>query len=87
MKLIEPENATRLRDIITALAEHKDATAIRVEVRIVPDSEDPKRGSLQLILTHSLGPKRELELGPVIVQALNAAMNDIRDQHGEGSEK
>lgn len=77
-KLIEPENPKRLRELIDALGVHMGNTVLRVEVQFAP-STDGDEPAATVVVTHSMGPQRELELAPVIGKMIATALGHARD--------
>jgi hypothetical protein len=72
---IRPESPERLRECLSALAEHQDAHVLRVEVVLGLASDDQAQGALKMIITHSLGEEWEKAIGPSLAAAFGAAVN------------
>lgn len=75
-KNIDPESPIRLRECLTALANHSGLHVLRVEVGLGPSTHQDGT-SLHLVLTHSLGPKHELAMAPTLAKVFAETLSAL----------
>lgn len=81
--LIDPESPERLRDLVTALAKHTGAEVLRFEVGLGPSTREGYEQAIIMTVTHSLGPKHEETIGPMLADAFAATLRALAQNAAE----
>lgn len=79
LRRVTPESPERLRQCLTALAQHQNCNVLRVEISGAAATTDGHENALVMTVTHSLGPEHEARIAKPLAEAFFGAFRGLAD--------